>query len=71
MQTADFIRKDPEAGKDWGQEQKRTAENEMVGWHHLVNGREPEQIWEVVKDREAWQKVGYDLATAQRQQQGY
>ena len=30
------------------------AENEMVGWHHLVNGHESEQIWEVVKDREAW-----------------
>ena len=29
--------KDPDAGKDWGQEKKMT-ENEMVGWHHQLNG---------------------------------
>ena len=26
--------KDPDAGKDWGQEEKRATENEIVGWHH-------------------------------------
>ena len=26
--------KDPDAGKDWGQEEKGTTEDEMVGWHH-------------------------------------
>ena len=26
----------------------------MVGWHHLLNGYEFEQIWEIVKDGEAW-----------------
>ena len=31
--------KDPDAGKDWGQEEKGTTENEMVGWHHQLNGR--------------------------------
>ena len=31
--------KDPEAGQDWGQE-KRAAEDEMVGWHHWLNGHE-------------------------------
>ena len=36
-------RKDPDAGKDWGQEEKGTAEDEMVGWHHRLNGREFEQ----------------------------
>ena len=30
--------KDSDAGKDWGQEEKRTTENEMVGWHHWLNG---------------------------------
>ena len=30
--------KDPDAGKDWGQEEKRTTEGEMVGWHHQLNG---------------------------------
>ena len=33
------IRKDPDAGKDWGQEEKGTTEDEMVGWHHRLNGR--------------------------------
>ena len=32
------IWKDPDAGKDWGQEEKRTTEDEMVGWHHRLNG---------------------------------
>ena len=35
--------KDPDAGKDWGQEEKGTTENEMVGWHHRLDGREFEQ----------------------------
>ena len=35
--------KDPDAGKDWGQEEKGTTEDEMVGWHHLLNGHEFEQ----------------------------
>ena len=30
--------KDPDAGKDWGQEEKGTTEDEMVGWHHGLNG---------------------------------
>ena len=32
------IWKDPDAGKDWGQEEKGTTEDEMVGWHHQLNG---------------------------------
>ena len=38
-----LIGKDPDAGKDGGQEEKGTTEDEMVGWHHQVNGRESEQ----------------------------
>ena len=38
-----LIRKDPDAGKDWGQEEKGTTEDEMVGWHHRLNGHEFEQ----------------------------
>ena len=37
-----LIGKDPDAGKDWGQE-KRTTEDEMVGWHPRLNGHEFEQ----------------------------
>ena len=33
-----LIRKDPDAGKDWGQEEKGTTEDVMVGWHHRLNG---------------------------------
>ena len=32
--------KDPDAGKDWRQEEKGTTEDEMAGWYHRLNGRE-------------------------------
>ena len=35
-----IIWKDPDAGKDWGQEEKVMTEDEMVGWHHLSDGHE-------------------------------
>ena len=35
-----LIWKDPDSGKDWGQEEKETTEDEMVGWHHQLNGHE-------------------------------
>ena len=38
-----LIRKDPDAGEDWRQEEKGTTEDEMVGWHHRLNGHEFEQ----------------------------
>ena len=38
-----FIGKDPDAGKDWRQEEKGTTDDEMVGWHHWLNGHEFEQ----------------------------
>ena len=34
--------KDPEAGRDWGQEEKETTEDEMAGWHHRLDGHESE-----------------------------
>ena len=34
--------KDPDAGRDWGQEEKGTTEDEMAGWHHRLDGRESE-----------------------------
>ena len=37
------IWKDPDAGKDWGQEEKGTIEDETVGWHHQLDGHEFEQ----------------------------
>ena len=35
-----LIEKETDAGKDWGQEEKGTTEDEMVGWHHRLNGHE-------------------------------
>ena len=38
-----LIRKDPDAGKDRRQVEKGTTEDEVVGWHHRLNGHEFEQ----------------------------
>ena len=38
-----LIGKDPDSGKDWGQEEKGATEDEMVGWHHWLNGHEFEE----------------------------
>ena len=39
-----LIQKDPDDVKDWGQEEKGATKDEMVGWHHRLNGHEFEQI---------------------------
>ena len=43
MQRAKLLKKDPNAGKDWRQEDKGTAEDGMVGCHPWLNGHEFEQ----------------------------
>ena len=67
-----FIEKDPDAEKDWRQEEKGRTEDEMVGWHHQLNVHDFEYLWELVMDREAWratsmglQRVGHNWATGQ------
>ena len=64
-----FLGKDPDAGKDWKQE-KGMTENEMVGWHHWLNGHEFEQTLGDSKGQgslayyRSWgHRVGYDLVT--------
>ena len=47
MWRTDSFEKDPDAGKDWRQEEKGTTEDEMVGWHHRLDGHEVEQAPEV------------------------
>ena len=59
--------KDPDAGKDWGQEEKGMTEDEMVGWNHRLNGHEFEQTLEIVKDREAWRTADHRVAKSQTQ----
>ena len=68
-----LIRKDPDAGKDWRQEEKRMTEDEMVGWQHQLNGHELKQTPETVKDRKPGrlqsvgsQGVRHNLVTEQQ-----
>ena len=49
-----LIGKDPDAGRDWGQEEKGTTEDEMAGWHHQPMGMGLGRLQELVMDREAW-----------------
>ena len=49
-----LLGKDPDAEKDWRQEEKGTTEDEMVVWHHQLNEYEFKQLQEIVKDKEAW-----------------
>ena len=48
-----LTRKDPDAGKDQGQEEKGVTEDKKVEWHHCLNGQEFEQIIGA-EDKEAW-----------------
>ena len=65
-----LIGKDPDAGKDWRQEEKGTTEDEIVGWHHQLDGMGLGRLQELVMDREAWhtgfmgsQRVGHNWMT--------
>ena len=60
-----LMEKDPDAGKDWGQEEKGTTEDEMVGWHHRLNGHEFEQASGDSEDREAWHAVIHGVTKSQ------
>ena len=57
-----LIWKDPGAGKDWGQEEKGMTEDEMVGWHHWLNGHEFEQALGVGDRWEVWCVAVHDVA---------
>ena len=59
-----LVGKDPDSGKDWRQE-KRVTEDEMVGWHHRLNGHESSKLWEMVKDREDWHAAVHGVTKTQ------
>ena len=42
MRRVDSLEKDSDAGRDWGQKEKGTTQDEMAGWHHGLDGRESE-----------------------------
>ena len=52
-----LIGKDSDFGRDCGQEEKGTTEDEMAGWHHRLNGHEFEWTPGLVMDWEAWHAV--------------
>ena len=49
-----LIGKDLDVGKDSGQEEKGLIKDEMVRWHHRLDGHEFEQLWQLVMDGEVW-----------------
>ena len=54
--------KDPDTGKDWRQEEKGTTEDEMVGWHHWLNGHKFKQAPRVAEEQEAWHGAVHGVA---------
>ena len=52
-----LIWKDPHAGKDWRQEEKEMTEDEVVGWHHLLN----QWAWVWVNSRSWWRTGRPDM----------
>ena len=62
-----LIRKDPDAEKNWRQEEKETKEDEMVGSITDSMDMSLSRLREMVKDREAWQASVHGLANSQTQ----
>ena len=57
-----LIGKDSDAGRDWGQEEKGTTEDEMVGWHHWLDGLSLSEFREMVMNREDWRAAIHGVA---------
>ena len=60
-----LIWKDPDAGKDWRQEEKGTTEDEMVGWHHWLDEHEFEQDLGVGDGQGNWRAAVHGVAKIQ------
>ena len=62
-----LIEKDSDAGRDWGQEEKGTTEDDMDGWHHWLDGVSLSELQELVMDREAWCAAIHGVAKSRTQ----
>ena len=61
-----LIGKDP-AGKDWRHEEMEMTEDEMLGWHHWLDGHKLSKLQELVINREAWHVAVHGIAKSQTQ----
>ena len=59
--------KDPDAGKDRGQEEKQVTEDEMTGWHHQLNGHAFEQTVGKSEGQKAWHAAVHGVTKSQVQ----
>ena len=60
-----LIGKGPDAGREWGQEEKGPTEDEMAGWHHQLNEHDFGRLRMLVMDREAWRAVIHEAENSQ------
>ena len=61
--TSQLIGKDPDAGRDGGQDKKGMTEDEMAEWHHVSLS----ELWELVMDREAWHAAIHGITKSRTQ----
>ena len=71
MALPSLIGKDPDAEKDWGQEEKGAKEDEMIGWHHQLSGHEFEQTLGDSEWQGSWHAAVHGLVKSWTQLSGW